>query len=70
MPPPGCDCGCRAAGSGRPDRRPDPSDTAKEVAMHPYQRWRALAFGIGLLAAVGTAVGLLWLLMVALLGAS
>ena len=38
--------------------------------MHPYQRWRALAFGIGLLAAVGTAVGLLWLLMVALLGAS
>jgi hypothetical protein len=37
--------------------------------MHPYLRWRALTFGIGLLAAVGTTVSLLWLLAQALLGA-
>jgi hypothetical protein len=37
--------------------------------VHPYKRWRALTFGIGLLAAAGTAFGLLWLLVLALLGA-
>jgi hypothetical protein len=37
--------------------------------VHPYKRWRALTFGIGLLAAVGTAAGLLWLLVLALLSA-
>ncbi len=37
--------------------------------MHPYNRWRALTFGIGVLAAAGTALGLLWLLVLALLSA-